>query len=81
MTDPRADQWDVAKLKAALLDDHSELSAEEILAVRQFIEQIGGLENAQSAIELLEELEIEGEGDDLDGLDDFDDLDELEDAA
>jgi hypothetical protein len=76
MSSRPVDQWNAAKLKSALLDEHSDLSAEEIAAVRAFVEQIGGLENAQAAIELLEELEVEGESDDLEGLDEYDDLDE-----
>jgi hypothetical protein len=89
MTARRADQWDIAKLKAALLDDHTELSDDEFAAVREFIEQIGGLENAQSAVELLEQLELEGDLDDFeeidedefDALEDDDTFDDLDDAA
>lgn len=76
MTPRPVDQWNAAKLKSALLDEHSELTDEEVAAVKAFIEQIGGLENAQAAVELLQELEIEGEADDLEGLEDYEDLDE-----
>lgn len=68
------DRWSAAQLKAALLDDVSELTDEEIAAVEHFIERIGGLDNAQAAVELLEELE-------LDHFDDIRDIDGLGDAA
>lgn len=64
------DQWSAAELKAALLEDNADLSQEQIAAVQQFIDRIGGFENAQAAIELLQELELQDPGDGLDELDD-----------
>ncbi|MEQ8786961.1 MAG: hypothetical protein RIC55_11705 [Pirellulaceae bacterium] len=68
------DRWSAAQLKAALLDDVTDLTDEQIAAVQDFIERIGGIDNAQAAVDLLDELEF----------DDFDDVgehDDLHDAA
>jgi hypothetical protein len=68
------DRWSAAQLKAALLDDVSDLTDEQIAAVHEFIERIGGIDNAQSAVDLLDELE-------LDDFEDVDEIDEIDEAA
>jgi hypothetical protein len=50
------EHWPAELLKAAVLDD-SELESDEAHAMRQFIERIGGLENALLAANMLVELE------------------------
>ena len=52
----QVEHWPAELLKAAVLDD-TELAGEEAQAVRQFIERIGGLENAVLAVNMLAELE------------------------
>jgi hypothetical protein len=52
----QVEHWPAELLKAAVLDD-SELPLEEAQAVRQFIERIGGPENAVLAANMLAELE------------------------
>lgn len=47
------------EIAARLLSLGSELRPTDVLAVEQFVEQIGGLENARAAIEMLRELELE----------------------
>jgi hypothetical protein len=47
------------EIAARLLALGSELRPADVLAVEQFVEQIGGLENARAAIEMLRELELE----------------------
>lgn len=47
------------EIAARLLSLGSELRPDDVLAVEQFVEQIGGLENARAAIEMLRELELE----------------------
>ena len=66
------DRWSAAQLKAALLDDVSDLTDEQIAAVQDFIERIGGIDNAQSAVDLLDELEL----DDFEDVNEIDDIDE-----
>lgn len=44
-------------IEALLSADGEELSLDELIAVEYFIEQIGGLENAQMAIQALKEIE------------------------
>lgn len=44
-------------IAAQLASDGSELSLEELIAVEQFLAQIGGLENAVLAVQLLRRLE------------------------
>jgi hypothetical protein len=50
------EDWPAELLKAAVLD-HTELASDEALALRQFIQRIGGMENALLAVNMLVELE------------------------
>jgi hypothetical protein len=52
----QVEHWPAELLKAAVLDD-SELPGDEAQALRQFIERIGGWENAMLAANMLVELE------------------------
>jgi len=52
----QVEHWPAELLKAAVLDD-SELPRDEALAVHQFIQRIGGPENALLAANMLVELE------------------------
>jgi hypothetical protein len=52
----QVEHWPAELLKAAVLDD-TELARDEALALRQFIDRIGGLENAMLAANMLVELE------------------------
>jgi hypothetical protein len=53
----RIDSLSTDELRAALSVDLNELPEEEAFAIRDFVDRIGGIENAYLAIELLEELE------------------------
>lgn len=53
----RIDDLPAEQLRAALMVDLEELPAEEAYAIQDFIERIGGRENALLAAEMLEELE------------------------
>ncbi|HEY4312461.1 MAG TPA: hypothetical protein VGN12_23640 [Pirellulales bacterium] len=46
-----------AEIEAAIDAADVELGIEEILAVREFVDQIGGVANARLAIEMLSKLE------------------------
>ena len=46
-----------AEMAALLARDCSELTKQQVSALREFIEDIGGIENAYAAIEMLSELE------------------------
>jgi hypothetical protein len=50
------ENWPAEVLKAAVVD-YGELTAEQARAVREFIQHIGGFENALLAVEMLVELE------------------------
>ena len=52
----QVEHWPAELLKAAVLDD-TELASDEAQAVRQFIDRIGGPENAMLAANMLVELE------------------------
>ena len=52
----QVEHWPAELLKAAVLDD-TELPGDEAQALRQFIERIGGPENAVLAANMLVELE------------------------
>jgi hypothetical protein len=45
---------DIADL---LADDGNHISPRQVIALQQFIEDIGGIENAYAAVEMLSELE------------------------
>ena len=45
------------KIAALLSADGTRLSAAQVAALREFIEDIGGIENARTAVEMLSELE------------------------
>ncbi|MCL4201826.1 MAG: hypothetical protein KJ000_04985 [Pirellulaceae bacterium] len=45
---------DIAEL---LAEDGNDLSPRQVIALQQFIEDIGGIENAYAAVEMLSELE------------------------
>ncbi|MBX9787885.1 MAG: hypothetical protein K2Y37_03140 [Pirellulales bacterium] len=47
------------EIAARLLSLGSDLRPADVLAVEQFVEQIGGLDNACAAIEMLRELELD----------------------
>jgi hypothetical protein len=40
-----------------LAEDGNDLSAHQVIALRQFIEDIGGIDNAFAAVQMLSELE------------------------
>jgi hypothetical protein len=45
------------EIRELLLDQGSEVDEEQAAAIKQFIEDIGGLENALVAVDMLDELE------------------------
>lgn len=45
------------EIAALLADDGASLSREQVIALRDFIADIGGIENACAAVEMLGELE------------------------
>jgi phosphohistidine swiveling domain-containing protein len=45
------------KIAALLAADGNQLSAAQVAALREFIEDIGGIENARDAVEMLGELD------------------------
>jgi len=53
----RIDDLPAEQLRAALMVNLEELPAEEAYAIQDFIQRIGGRENALLAAEMLEELE------------------------
>jgi hypothetical protein len=57
--DHEIDIQDLAALeiRELLLNQGSEVDAEQAAAIKRFIEEIGGLENALAAVEMLDELE------------------------
>ena len=48
---------DAYEIRELLLDQGSEVDEEQAAAIKQFIEDIGGLENALAAVAMLDELE------------------------
>ena len=44
-------------IRAALAADNSSMSEEDVIALQDFIRHIGGLENAQQAVEMLEQMD------------------------
>ena len=48
---------DTQTIKAALLADGSDLSDKQTAALKDFIERIGGIENAIEAVDMLSELD------------------------
>ena len=58
-TQVRLQDLSTQEIAARLLSLGSELRPDDVLAVEQFVEQIGGLANARAAIEMLRELELE----------------------
>jgi hypothetical protein len=54
---PQLDYLPASGLRVALTVNTDELPEEEALAIQDFIERIGGRENAMLAVEALEELE------------------------
>jgi hypothetical protein len=50
------ENWPAEVLKAAVVE-YDELTAEQALALREFIRRIGGVENALLAIDMLVEIE------------------------
>jgi hypothetical protein len=58
MLDPlRLEDLPTVEIKAALCASGEELSDDQILAIREFVIRVGGLENARLAVEMLAELE------------------------
>ena len=53
---PQIDHLPAGELKFALSANVDELPEKEALAVKDFIERIGGRENAMMAVEMLEEV-------------------------
>ncbi len=51
------DQFTADEIRAALAADDSDMSEEDCIALQDFIHRIGGLENAQQAVEMLEEID------------------------
>ena len=45
------------QIRAALASDQDDVTDEDVLAIKEFIEEIGGIENAIAAVKLLCELE------------------------
>ena len=45
------------EIRELLLEEGSEVDEEQAAAIKQFIEDIGGLENALSAVAMLDQLE------------------------
>ena len=48
---------DAYEIRELLLDQGSEVDEEQAAAIKQFIEDIGGLENALAAVAMLDQLE------------------------
>jgi len=58
MIDPlRIEDLAPEEIHDVLLADGNDLSEEETLALTEFIDRIGGIENAMAAVELLTEVE------------------------
>jgi hypothetical protein len=58
MTDPiRIRDLDADRIKAALCGDGSEITDEQAAAISDFIDSIGGIENAMLAVEMLKDLD------------------------
>ena len=55
MTDPN--EMDTPQMDAALQAALAGVTPQQLTAIQQFIERIGGLENAQDALQMLRELE------------------------
>ena len=57
--DDEIDIQDLAadEIRELLLEEGSEVDEEQAAAIKQFIEDIGGLENALAAVAMLDELE------------------------
>ncbi len=53
------DDLPAEQIRAALTVDLGELPEEEAYAIQDFIDRIGGMDNALSAVEMLEELEAD----------------------
>ena len=49
--------WRAYEIRELLLDQGSEVDEEQAAALKQFIEDIGGLENAMAAVDMLDGLE------------------------
>ena len=58
MTNPlRVHELSAEALAAALTSLDSDTTPEQLLAIEQFVERIGGIENARLAIEMLSQIE------------------------
>jgi hypothetical protein len=53
----RFEDLSAERIKAAFQADRRELTEEQVLAIRDFLIDIGGVDNALAAIELLSQLE------------------------
>jgi hypothetical protein len=53
----RLEDQSAETLAEQLAADSAELTVEELLAVERFVEQIGGLENARLAVDMLAKLD------------------------
>ncbi len=51
------DKFPADELKAILSSDLDHLTAEQFDAIQDFIQQIGGIDNALAAVEMLSEME------------------------
>ncbi len=51
------DHFTPEELRAALAADNSDMSEGDVIALQDFIRRIGGLENAQLAVEMLEQID------------------------
>ncbi len=51
------DHFTPEELRAVLAADNSDMSEGDVIALQDFIRRIGGLENAQLAVEMLEQID------------------------
>lgn len=51
------DHFSAEEIRAVLAADESDMSEEDCIALQDFIHRIGGLENAQQAVEMLEQID------------------------
>jgi len=54
---PRLQDLSAAEIKAALASTGDDLTDEQVLAIREFVIRVGGVENARLAVDMLAELE------------------------
>jgi hypothetical protein len=54
---PRLQDLSAAEIKAALASTGDDLTDEQVLAIREFVVRVGGVENARLAVDMLADLE------------------------